>query len=275
MEKLLSVYGDIKVKDGGKYKGLCYKELDQAGLEKFARRAPGEADLQKFARTFLALSELEGMAETMKAEVAAPQKPAPEETEALAIQPFMVKNQKLAEQPSLSEDLRLLAASAQRSFARLPRGCRYFVILFCMYVSLLFLTSPVIAIKCGEATAEAVNLVLVRFCDFWGTFQSALLFRLGLGYQEPSFQKINHDLDKHHIDELLRAPNGPPVQAAYNHFIHELGTAFASGLCSFALLFARLTNNMKPPPPRLRLRRWWNASALILSGSHALDSPDE
>ena len=235
MEKLLNAFGDMKVKSGGKYKGLCFKDLDLAGLEKFAKRAPGEADLQKFARTFLALSELEGMTEAAQGAPAAVPSPAVEETETLAIQPYKVKNPKVAEQPSLSQDLWLLAASVQRGFARLPRGFRYFLILFGLYLSVLFLTSPVIAIKCGEATAEAVNLVLARFCDFWGTFQNALLSRLGMGYQEPSFQKISHELDKHHMEELLRVPTGPPVHTAYNHFIHELGTAFAGGLCSFAL----------------------------------------
>ena len=58
MEKLLGMRGG-EVVQNGKCKGTKYRDLDEAAVNRLAKKSPGEPELGKYCRTLLALIEYE------------------------------------------------------------------------------------------------------------------------------------------------------------------------------------------------------------------------
>ena len=107
-------------------------------------------------------------------------------------------------------------------------------------------TSPVVAVRSGEAAADLVNMCVLRLYDFWWTFQRTLLERLGLLYypaRKPAGQPIHHELEgrEKFIQHTAPQPEELSFGTWWGHFVHELGTAtfgalvaLGSGVCWMA-----------------------------------------
>ena len=58
MKRLLEMKGG-EVVQNGKSKGIRYRDLDEASVNRLAKKSPGEPELGKYCRTLLALIEYE------------------------------------------------------------------------------------------------------------------------------------------------------------------------------------------------------------------------
>ena len=243
MKRLLELKGHQTVQTG-RYKGWQFDQLDSDALSRFAKRAPGEPELQKFARTFLALQELEelGKESDEKKEKAKTASGLSNSAQPLAVVPY-VASKKMKEEPEataldmVSSIVKGACTMVMAQFGKWPRGVRLCVALVILYFLLLLLTSPLLAKKCGELTAEIINLLLLRVWEFWETFQLSLLRKLGLAYPEPGRAHYDGHEREDDFGNMQHAHNHRQnteltVQGAWNQFIHEIGTATFGALCT-------------------------------------------
>jgi hypothetical protein len=252
MKRLLEMKGG-EVVQNGKSKGTRYRDLDEASVNRLAKKSLGEPELGKYCRTLLALIEYESD-ERGKADTSMPKKDGTATATAavpageLALVPVEpVLRRKRAEEivvkstPGIKQHLQDLGHCV--GSWTWPK--KLAVLLAVLAGIFIVLTSPIIADRAGEAVAAGINLTFMRLGEFLYAFQRSLLINLGVYYpRAEEYRFMNSNKPVYHEAEPVR--DRIETRANYNpwhELMHELGSATFGALSAVSVGIAYFANS--------------------------------
>jgi hypothetical protein len=252
MKRLLEMKGG-EVVQNGKSKGTRYRDLDEASVNRLAKKSLGEPELGKYCRTLLALIEYESD-ERGKADTSMPKEDGTATATAavpageLALVPVEpVLKRKRAEEivvkstPGIKQHLQDLGHCV--GSWTWPK--KLAVLLAVLAGIFIVLTSPIIADRAGEAVAAGINLTFMRLGEFLYAFQRSLLINLGVYYpRAEEYRFMNSNKPVYHEAEPVR--DRIETRANYNpwhELMHELGSATFGALSAVSVGIAYFANS--------------------------------